>query len=147
VLPGYAQSILQAHPDVSFSPREALMASRTEEFFAALGRRRREPLLAKASGTIRFDIAQGPATEHWFVSVSQGDVTVTRDTVEADSVVRTDRESFDRFAGGQANLLAAMLRGELAVDGDLSLAILVQRLLPGPQDPPDQRLATAHRRR
>jgi putative sterol carrier protein len=123
------------------------MASRTDEFFAELARRGHEPLLAKASGTVHFEIAHGPDTDHWIVSVSKGDVTVSRDGIESDCLVRTDRESFDRFASGQANLLAALLRGELSVEGDMPLAILFQRLLPGPQDPPELRLATADRRR
>ncbi len=123
------------------------MASRTEEFFAELGRRGHEPLLAKASGTIRFEITQETGMEHWSVSISQGGVTVTRGDIEADTVLRVDRESFDRFASGQENLMAALLRGQLSVEGDLPLAVLFQRLLPGPQDPPDQGLATADRRR
>lgn len=123
------------------------MLSRTEDFFAELGRRGHEPLLAKASGRMRFEITQGPRTERWCVAISRGDIAVTTEDVEADTVVRADRELFDRFASGQENMMAAILRGELLVEGDLPLAVLFQRLLPGPQDPPEQRLATTDRRR
>jgi putative sterol carrier protein len=123
------------------------MASRIDEFFAELARRGHEPVLAKANGTVHFEAVHGPETDHWTVSISNGDVTVSRDCFEADCLVRADRDSFDRFASGQTNLLAALLRGELMVEGDISLAMLFQRLLPGPQDPPAQRLATADRRR
>jgi putative sterol carrier protein len=122
------------------------MASRTEEFFGELGRRGHEPLLAKASGTMRFEIGQGPDARLWSVSIRHGDIAVTPEIVKADTVLRADRDLFDRFASGQENMMAAILRGELSIEGNLPLAVLFQRLLPGPQDPPEQRLATADRR-
>jgi putative sterol carrier protein len=123
------------------------MASPTEEFFDELSRRGHEPLLEKATGTARFETVQGLCTEHWYVSVIKGDVTVSRENLEADGVVRTSRELFDRVAAGEANLLAALLRGEAHAEGDLALLILFERLYPGPQSPPGQRLATSEGRR
>lgn len=119
------------------------MTSPTEELFAQLGRRGHEPLLAKASGTVRFEIAQGMCTEHWYVRVDRGDVTVSRENLEADAVVRASRELFDRVADGEEYILAALLRGEMSAEGRIPLLVLFERLLPGPEASPGRRLATS----
>ena len=48
------------------------MADATAEFFAELGRRGHEPLLASTSGTLRFDLAEGRRLEHWYVTIEKG---------------------------------------------------------------------------
>jgi hypothetical protein len=123
------------------------MASPTEEFFDELGRRGHEPLLEKATGTVRFEMVQGVCTEHWYVRINKGDVTVSRENIEADGVVRADRELFDRTARGEENLMAALLRGEVSAEGEIPLLLLLGRLLPGPQDPDERPLATGGGRR
>jgi hypothetical protein len=123
------------------------MTSPTEEFFDELSRRGHEPLLEKVTGTVRFEIVEGPCTTHWFVTIDKGDVTVSRDNAPADSAVRVDRELFDRAASGEANLPAALLRGAFAVEGDLRLLILLERLLPGPSDARERQPVTRGTRR
>jgi putative sterol carrier protein len=108
------------------------MADATAEFFGELGRRGHEPLLEKATGTVRFDLEQGSRTEHWLVAVKKGDVVVSRENAEADCVFRTERELFDLVVGGEMNAMAALLRGAMSVEGDRELLVLFQRLLPGP---------------
>jgi hypothetical protein len=39
---------------------------------------------------------------------------------------------FDQVVVGRVNAFTALLRGEAAVEGNLELAVLLQRLLPGP---------------
>jgi putative sterol carrier protein len=102
------------------------------EFFSELERRGREPLLQDATGTVRFDLVRGDEVEHWLVSLNAGDATVSRANVGADCVVRTDKALFDGIARGEVSAMAALLRGELTVDGDLELLQLFQRLFPGP---------------
>jgi putative sterol carrier protein len=102
------------------------------EFFDALARRGHEPLLDKASGTIRFDIARGRKTERLFLVVDKGDIAVSRRNQAVDCIVRGDGDLFDRLVRGEANAFAAMLRGELAIEGNPMLLVLTQRLLPGP---------------
>jgi hypothetical protein len=46
--------------------------------------------------------------------------------------VRADKALFDAMAVGEVNALAAYLRGELALEGDPELLVLVQRVFPGP---------------
>jgi putative sterol carrier protein len=102
------------------------------DFFDQLARRGHEPLLQRASGTLRFDLQHGAETDHWLVAIDRGDLAVSRKKVRADCVVRTDRDLFESIAGGQVNVVAAYLRGVVAIEGDLELAVLFQRVFPGP---------------
>jgi putative sterol carrier protein len=104
----------------------------TEELFTKLAQRGYEPLLAKADGTVRFDLVDGRTTRRWLVELSKGNVAVSRRNARADAVVSADRRLFDRIASGKANALAAMLRDEVRVSGDVRLVVAFQRLLPGP---------------
>jgi putative sterol carrier protein len=107
------------------------MADRTAEFFDRLDGRH-EPLLGKAKGTVRIELADGAKTERWLVALDQGDVTVSHKNTSADCTLRTDKRSFDRMATGRMNATAAVLRGGLTVDGDWRLIVLLQRVFPGP---------------
>ena len=107
------------------------MTDPTTEFFGELGRRGYEPLLKKATGSARFDLVDGERTERWFVTVDKGDIALSRKNAAADCVLRADKALFDRVATGELNAVAAVLRGELAVQGDWRLLVLVQRLFPG----------------
>jgi len=108
------------------------MSDPTKQFFADLAARGHVPLLKSSSGTLRFDLAGGGRTAHWYVTIEKGDVSVSHDTAEADCVVRSGKELFDRMAAGTANATSAALRGLVATEGDLRLIIQFQRLFPGP---------------
>jgi putative sterol carrier protein len=109
-----------------------MTTSATERFFEALSQRRHEELLEKVSGTVRFDLLHGKQTDHWMVTVQNGDIEVSRDDAHADSIVRVPKNLFERFATGEMNAFAALLRGEASAEGKLELPVLMQRLLPGP---------------
>src|SRR4051812_25663675 len=102
------------------------------EFFAELDRRGHEPLLAKAKGSARFDIAAGKRTERWRLTIDRGDLRVSRQNAGADCVLRVDRPTFEQAVKGKLNLMAAALRGELTMAGDARLLVLLQRLFPRP---------------
>ena len=102
------------------------------EFFAELGRRGHEPLLEKAKGSARFDVADGKRTERWLLTIDKGDLAVSRRHIAADCILRVDRSSFERAVAGELNLMAAVLRGEVAVGGDPRLLVLLRRLFPRP---------------
>jgi putative sterol carrier protein len=57
---------------------------------------------------------------------------VSRRNAAADCIVRAGKTTFDRAAAGKLNLMAAVLRGEVEVRGDLRLLVLLQRLFPRP---------------
>jgi putative sterol carrier protein len=118
------------------------MTDATAGFFDELGRRGHEPLLEKGRGTVRFELDDGGRTDRWLVTLEKGDVSVSRKNVAADCVVRADRALFDAMARGEANGMAAYLRGELVVEGDPELLVLIQRVLPAPE-----RRASAGRRK
>jgi putative sterol carrier protein len=108
------------------------MADATAEFFEGLGDRGHEPLLGKISGSVLFELANGRQTDRWLVSIDKGDLSVSRKGGRADAVVRARKDVFDGIAGGEVNAMAAVLRGAVAVDGNLALVARLQRLFPGP---------------
>jgi putative sterol carrier protein len=108
------------------------MGDATSEFFDGLAQRGHNPMLEKVSGTMRFDLRNRGRTDRWLVTIDKGDLTVSRRNAKADCVLRAERQLFDRLASGEANAMAALLRGAIAVEGDPQLIVLFQRLLPGP---------------
>jgi putative sterol carrier protein len=108
------------------------MGDSTAEFFGELGRRGHEPLLEKATAIVRLDLGRGEQTDRWFVTIKKGDLAVSRKSARAGCTIRTTKAVFDRLARGEANLMAATLRGEVDVDGDVTLLVLFRRLFPGP---------------
>jgi putative sterol carrier protein len=101
-------------------------------FFHELGPRGREPLLAQARGTIRFDLVDGKRTNRWLVSLDRGDVSVSHKNAAADCIVRTESTVFEAILSGDANGMAAFLRGELTIEGNPELLVLIQRVFPAP---------------
>ena len=52
------------------------MSEGSVEFFKELGQRGHEPLLAKVSGTARFEVVDGDRVDRWLVAIDKGDVAV-----------------------------------------------------------------------
>ena len=102
-----------------------------EQFFAELATRGHEPLLRKASGSTRFDVRDGRRTRRWVVAVDDGDVAVSTGKGDAACVIRADKAVFDKIVAGRMNAVAAVLRGDLEVEGDWRLIVRMQRLFPG----------------
>ncbi len=98
-------------------------------FLAELEARGREPLLARTKGTIRFDLGRGKG---WLVSIEEGRISASRVNSRADAVVHVSEGLMEDLVTGRANATAAMLRGEVLVEGDLALVQTFQRLFPGP---------------
>lgn len=107
------------------------MSSETAEFFEGLERRGREPLLRRATGTIRFDVTDHGQTERWTVAVANGELSVSRENGDADCIVRADEDVFKGMVAGEINPMAAVLRGTVSVEGALELIVIFQRLFPG----------------
>jgi putative sterol carrier protein len=108
------------------------MVDATAEFFEQLQTSGHEPLLDKVSGSVRFELENGKEMDRWFVSIDRGDVHVSHRNAKADCTVRTRKELFDRITRGEANAMASLLRGTLAIDGNYELLVLFQRLFHGP---------------
>ncbi len=108
------------------------MTDATTEFFDDLNARGHEPLLQKATGTLRIDLSNGKRRARWLVAVKKGDVSVSHANAKADCVVRMDQALFEQIVTGKENATAALLRGLVAVEGNPQLLVLFQRLFPGP---------------
>ncbi len=91
-----------------------------------------EPLLQKATGSVRFEIVDGTKTDHWLLTVDKGTLGVSHKRAASANLVRAEKALFDRVVSGDQNPVAALLRDELVVDGDWRFLVLVQRLFPGP---------------
>lgn len=119
------------------------MPDATTEFFDGLGQRGHEQLLEKTTGALRFDLETDKGNDTWFVDITRGDVTVSHKRAKADCVMRTDALLFEAMAEGRANLMAAIMRGVVGVEGDLTLLVKFQRLFPGPPQSPRREGAAA----
>jgi putative sterol carrier protein len=104
----------------------------TEAFFDDLARRGNEPLLERATGTIRFDLEDRKTTTHWYVTLKKGAVDVSHKRSAADAVIRLDSALFEGMATGRVNAMSALIRGAVAVEGDLGLMMTFQRIFPSP---------------
>jgi len=119
-----------AMTETALRPRSEDAVSRS--FFEELPARGHQPLLEKVSGTLRFKLTRGSQVEHWYLTITDGDIGVTRRKGPADVVVTVEGRLLDQIVTGTANTMAAMLRGAIEVEGDLGLLLAFQRLFPGP---------------
>ncbi|MGQ5262736.1 SCP2 sterol-binding domain-containing protein [Micromonospora sp. ZYX-F-536] len=110
------------------------MVDATTRFFEDLDRRGYEPLLAKASGTLRIDLNEGAQTRHWLLTIDHGRLNVSQEDREADTVIGTSPQLFEDIAAGREHGLAALLRGDMTVLGDARLVVQVERIFPGSPD-------------
>jgi len=108
------------------------MTDETSEFFDRISQPMPRPSMGGVTATLRIDLDRGKATEHWLVTINKGNISVSNKNVKADAVMHTDKEIFDRLARGEANAMASVLRGLVAIEGDQKLLIIFQRLFPGP---------------
>ena len=111
------------------------MTEPTREFFARLAEEQ-QPRLTTVTGTVRFDIADGERTEHWYLRIRKGAVTVSHDDGEADCVIRAEIGTFDQILTGHMNAMAAVLRGAVGMEGKVILLTALQRLFPGTSEAP-----------
>jgi SCP-2 sterol transfer family len=118
------------------SPTERRSRSRPDpiaSFFGDLASKGHDPLLHHASGTLRLDLQSGDGVERWHLAMAKGDIVVSHRNAKADATIRMDRKLFEGMTRGTVNLMAALLRGVLRIEGDLSLIMAFDRLLPGPR--------------
>ena len=101
----------------------------------------------KTTGTFRFDLITGSRAEHWFVDVKKGDVTVSRQQRRGRLRRARRQELFDALVAGEANAIAAILRGACRDRRrPRSARVLFQRLFPGPPARHARRAAAGYER-
>lgn len=104
------------------------MADATDEFWADLRRRRHEPALAMITGSLRVDVVSDDHVEHWLLRINKGDLAVSQENVDADCIVRVDRATYNRITSGELRAFVATMRGQISIDGNPTLALLLRRL-------------------
>jgi putative sterol carrier protein len=109
------------------------MGEATTDFMEGLSRRGHEPLLETTTGTIRVELVKnGKPSERWLVSIDKGDIHVSHKGGKTDCTFRVPEELFDGMASGEVNPFAALLRGQVFVDGETRLLARFQKLFPSP---------------
>jgi hypothetical protein len=108
------------------------MTTASDGFFEQLNDRGYEPLLAKTTGTLCVELVHGEQSDRYFVTITKGAVSVSRDAADVHCRVSSPMPLFERVVQGEVNAMAAVLRGDMTVDGDPGILLLFQRLFPGP---------------
>jgi putative sterol carrier protein len=113
-----------------------------EAFFERLTRDGAGSLPRRASGSLRIDLGSGATTERWFLTIGKDAVSVSHRNAKADAVIRTSKDLFEGMVTGRVNAMAGALRGVVSLEGDPTLLVLFQRVLPGPPAPAKRASAT-----
>jgi putative sterol carrier protein len=96
-----------------------------KEFFESLETRADSSKTAGMTNSYLFNI-EGAGT--WKVSVDDGKITVTEGGEEADAVISTSEETFEKIVSGDQNPTSAYMTGKLKVKGDMGAAMKLQKL-------------------
>jgi putative sterol carrier protein len=124
------------------------MGEATTEFLEGLAQRGHEPLLETTTGTLRLDLLKnGAQKERWLLSFDKGEVAVSHKSGATDCTIRAPEALFDGVSRGEVNPLAAVLRGEMSIEGDSRLLVRFQRLLPSPPRAASRRPRAARKAR
>jgi hypothetical protein len=110
----------------------SLASDPVSRFFAALAQPGHLATFEGESATLRFDVLEGERVDRWYLTVINGDVTVTRRNRPADVVVRIRRPDIEAIVTGRLNAQAALLRGLMTFEGNIAALMMFQRCLPGP---------------
>jgi putative sterol carrier protein len=101
------------------------MADAVQEFFANLASQADASKTAGMSNSYVFDIE---GAGEWKVDVDDGKVTVTEGGGDADVVISTSQETFEKIVAGDVNPTSAYMTGKLKIKGDMGAAMKLQKL-------------------
>ena len=108
------------------------MTDELKEFTEQLGDRGHLSLLERRSGTVLVELEDHGRSERWYVNVKRGDLRLSKSLPQGssgpDCTLRTTASTFQAIRTGRLNLMPALLRGLLSVEGDISLAVALQGL-------------------
>ena len=95
------------------------------EFFETLPGRVDASKTAGMNNSYLFDIE---GAGKWKVDVQDGSVSVSEGGEDADAVITTSEETFEKIASGEQNPTSAYMTGKLKVKGDMGAAMKLQKL-------------------
>ena len=101
------------------------MAESVQEFFQSLESRADPEKTAGMTSSYVFDI---DGAGQWRVEVDDGKVTVADGAGDADAVISTSKETFEKIIAGEQNPTSAYMTGKLKVKGDMGAAMKLQKL-------------------
>jgi len=101
------------------------MADAVQDFFANLESKTDTEKTAGMSNSYVFDIE---GVGEWKVDVDDGKVTVTEGGGDADVVISTSQETFEKIIAGDVNPTSAYMTGKLKIKGDMGAAMKLQKL-------------------
>ena len=96
-----------------------------KEFFETLETRADASKTAGMTNSYLFDI---DGAGKWTVVVADGKVNVTEGGEDADAVITTSEETFEKIVNGEQNPTSAYMTGKLKVKGDMGAAMKLQKL-------------------
>ncbi len=96
-----------------------------KEFFETLEARADASKTAGMTNSYLFDIE---GAGKWTVRVEEGKVSVTEGGEDADAVISTSGETFEKIISGDQNPTSAYMTGKLKVKGDMGAAMKLQKL-------------------
>lgn len=110
----------------------ALNGDATDNYFRELVAAGEEPLLRETVGTLLINLVEGEQTSHSLVKIDKGKVAVLRRASGGEAIIQCERDLFNKMVEGRKNAMAALLRGEISLGGNLALVSAFVRLFPGP---------------
>jgi putative sterol carrier protein len=96
-----------------------------KEFFETLETRADASKIAGMTNSYLFDI---DGAGKWTVRVGDGKVSVIEGGEDADAVITTSEETFEKIISGDQNPTSAYMTGKLKVKGDMGAAMKLQKL-------------------
>ena len=97
-----------------------------KEFFDTLESRADTSKTAGMTNSYLFDI---DGAGKWTVKVEGGKVSVTEGGEDADAVITTSEETFEKIISGEQNPTSAYMTGKLKVAGSMGVALKISQLL------------------
>ena len=98
-----------------------------KEFFDNLESRADASKTSGMTNSYLFDIN---GAGKWTVNVEDGKVNVTEGGEDADAVITTSEETFQKIISGEQNPTSAYMTGKLKLKGDMGAAMQLQKLFP-----------------
>ncbi|MBA3735185.1 MAG: SCP2 sterol-binding domain-containing protein [Actinobacteria bacterium] len=83
---------------------------------------------SKTSGMTNSYLFDIEGAGKWTVRVDDGRVSVTEGGEDADAVISTSEETFEKIVSGEQNPTSAYMTGKLKVKGDMGAAMKLQKL-------------------
>jgi putative sterol carrier protein len=96
-----------------------------KEFFETLEARADASKTAGMTNSYIFEIE---GAGKWTVKVEEGKVSVSEGGEDADAVITTSGETFEKIVSGEQNPTSAYMTGKLKVKGDMGAAMKLQKL-------------------